>query len=241
MSRLEWSTPGSNRYEAGVDRGVFYPLDAPAEEWSGLVSVSESPFNSETRTRYVDGVKVGNRQTRGEFAATVEAFSYPRAFCDEFLRPARRRFDMSYRTMTDSSYKIHLVYNARAFPTDRNYVFDDAHPFSWDIVATPVPVPESAASAHLIVDGGVSYLSTMADLESILYGSEAADPRIPRPEELMQIFENHSILLVIDHGDGSWTATGPDDIIKWLDGTSFQIDWPSAVETGPSEYTLSSL
>lgn len=117
MSKLIWDDIAARDYEAGVDRGVFYPLNGPGQVWNGLVSVEESPSEADDRPRYLDGKRIGNRRRLGEFSATVSAFTYPTSFSPVLVEPIRRTlFGLSYRTQSREGYKIHLVYNAIASP-----------------------------------------------------------------------------------------------------------------------------
>jgi len=104
-----------------------------------------------------------------------------------------------------------------------------------------MPGPGGIVVSHFVIDTSVAYPAAVADLETILYGTETSDARLPDPFELFDFFESHSILLIVDHGDGTWTATGPDDVITMLDPTTFQISWPSAVYVDDVSYTLTSL
>lgn len=245
MTRLAWD---ERPYETGVDRGVFYPPNGEAEVWNGLTAVNESPSESEERTQYLDGIKYQRRRSVDSFSATVEAFTYPSSlleYDDETHRLSPRtlskEFGLSYRVMTEDGYKIHLVYNALARPTDRAYSYDTVSPFSWELTTRPTLIFNGKFSAHLVIDSSVAYPSTMAELEDLLYGSDAETPHLPTPEEIMAVFESNAILTVVDNGDGTWTATGPNEAITLLPNNLFTIDWPSAVWIDDTTYTISSL
>jgi len=81
----------------------------------------------------------------------------------------------------------------------------------------------------------------LADLEDVLYGNASEPPRLPTPQEVWEIVEQASLLLVVDHGDGTFSVIGPDSAITMLDATTFQIDWPSVIILNPDEYQISSL
>lgn len=235
MSRLVWD---ERDYEAGLERGVIYPLTGVGEAWNGLVSVQDSLSDSDEETRYIDGVKTRRRRRVGEFSGTIEAFTYPDSFFEDVLTQRRQKgFGLSYRV----GDKIHLVYNILVGPTTLNSQQLDTEPFSWDFTSLPVSVPGVRMSAHLVVDASKAYSWTIASLEDILYGSESTTPRLPLPEEVLNIFDINSILKVTNNGDGSFTVEGPDDVIQMLDPTTFQITWPSAVYINGESYTLSSL
>lgn len=241
MTRLSWASADRD-YESGLDRGVFYPLGGPGHVWNGLVSVEESPTEGETSPLYLDGLRLSNRKGRGEFAASIGAFTYPTVVSSGLVAPRRpTRFDMTYRVRTLKGYKIHLVYNALATPSENNYHFEDVSNFSWTITTRATKILENIHVSHLIIDTAQAYPHTIEALEEILYGSEAGPSRMPTPQEVLEVFEENSILRIIDHGDGSWTAIGPDDVVIDNGDGSFIIDWPSAVWISSDTYTVHSL
>lgn len=235
MTRLSWT---SREYDSGLSYGVFYPQNTPGESWTGLVSVQEAEPYSENQVRYVDGQKMYVGGRRGEFSGTIEAFTYPSSFFDDPLtQRLKKRFGLSYRV----SDKIHLVYNILIKSPSHTTQQLDTDPFSWDFTTLAIPIPGNRMSAHLIIDERKAYSWTLTQLEDILYGSDTADARLPSPEEVLAIFDDNSILKVIDHGDGSFTVEGPDEAIQMLDSTTFEITWPSAVYIDTETYSISSL
>lgn len=244
MTKLVWDqTATDGRYEAGVDRGVFYPSNGPGIVWNGLTSVQESPSGADESTRYIDGVKTRNGRKPSEFAGTIEAYSYPEKLYDDVLsRRKQQGFGFSYRVMTgESSYKIHLVYNVLLGPDNHEYQYEGDSTFSWDFTTKPVHVPYMRPTSHLVIDSSVAYPETIAALEDLLYGSDAAEAKFPTPADVLQLFEDHSILQIIDNGDGTWTAIGPADAITINTDGSFSISWPSAVWVDNDTYTIHSL
>lgn len=240
MTRLVWDQ-AQPRYEAGVDRGVFYPRSGPGIVWNGLVSVQESPSGADEKSRYIDGVRTRSGRKPGEFSGNIEAFTYPLELEDTFTRRRAPAFGLSYRTMTEKSYKIHLVYNVLLSPDSKVYEQENVEPFNWEFTTLPVAFSGRRASSHLIIEADAAYPELMEALEAVLYGDDANEGHLPLPNELIDIFEEHSILQIIDHGDGTWTAIGPDDVVSMLDPTTFQISWPSAVYINGWSYTVSSL
>lgn len=225
-----------------MDRGVFYPQNSPGETWNGLTSVTESPSDADEQTRYRDGVKTQLLRRLEDFSGTIQAYTYPDSFYEDVLMQRRRTyFGLSYRVQSDDGYKIHLIYNVKISPGSISHQQFEIELFEWDFTTKPVPVPGARFSAHLIIDTAKAYSWTMAAIEDVLYGSESEAARLPTPEELLEIFEINSILRIIDHGDGSFTAIGPDDVVQMLDSTTFQISWPSAIFIDADSYTLSSL
>lgn len=238
MTRLRWF---KKDYELGLDRGVFYPKGAPGVVWDGLISAQEAD-DGEQQRRYVDGVKTYQKHTTGDSAGIIEAFTYPDEFYTHSLTETRiESFGVSYRVQKADSYEIHLIYNAKIPRGEISHNQSEIDPFRWAFTTLPVSVPDAKPSAHLIIKVDTAYSWTVEALEEVLYGSDAENPRLPEPAEVFQIFEDNSILQIIDHGDGTWTAKGPDDVVKLLDPTTFEIDWPSAVFIDATSYTIHSL
>ena len=244
--RISWDGAANPSYSTGVNSGVFYPQNSPGVPWNGLVSVTETGDATQDAS-YIDGQKYRNRVLAGTFAGTISAFTYP----DEFepynglvgyvSGQPRSSFGFSYRTNNE----LHLVYNAMISPSSDQYasIGSDVSPvaFQWAFTTTPVATPVSRASAHIVIDLNSANPDAVSDLEAVIYGDDMNDPSIPDPSDVYAIFESHTTLMITDNGDGTWTATGPDDVVVMLDDITFQIDWPSAVFIDADSYTIRSL
>lgn len=262
MSRLMWNDAGQRFYETGIDRGVLYPNGADGVAWNGLTSVAVHPSGGSARSYYMDGVKYLNIPSSEEYVATIKAYTYPDEFaqCDGTTRvhsglfitqQARKSFGFSYRTKVgtdldgDSGYKIHIVYNALAEPSDKTYnsIGDSIEPidFSWEITTLPPEMTGYKRSAHLEIDTRSSNPSALLDVENILYGTEENEARLPTLTELIEVFDVYAILSVTDHGDGTFTVSGPDEAIVMLDASTFEITWPSATPIDADTFSISSL
>lgn len=259
MSRLVWGEPGKRLYETGIDRGVFYPVGGVGVPWNGLLAVSEAPSGADVIDGYFDGSKFRQRRNGENFAAKLSAYTYPREFeeYDGFAfaghaQQRRKMFNLSYRTKigndqsSDFSYLIHLVYNAVVSPSARGYstigAGNQAIPFEWQLETVPEFLPTGEVSAHVIVNPAIAYPWALSEFEDIIYGSASSDARFPSMTEVVTLFENASILRITDHGDGTFTADGPDDIVKMIGTDLWQIGpWPSVVQIDTHTYRLSSL
>lgn len=245
MTRLEWATIGERFYETGIDRGVLY-VGSAGYAWPGLISVSESHSGGEAKPYYLDGIKFLNLSKGEEFEATIEAYTYPEAFgqCDGtlsvanglFARQQRRKsFDFSYRTRigndvdgVDHGYKIHLVYNALAEPSDNQFqtLSDSIEPlnFSWHVTTKPSLVNNFRPSAHFVIDSRETPAFLLNSIERILYGDENDDPRLPSAGELAFLFtsfesEIFDSGLVLDVDYAIYDGGSPDSIEEdTLDG-----------------------
>ena len=239
MARLVWN---DREYAQGIDRGVFYPPSGIGEAWNGIISIEETPIDSDIKTRYIDGVKTHQRLTTGYFAGIIKSYGYPPSFFEDILAQRRpKTFGMSYRTLTRDQYKIHLVYNVLLAPSQYIHQQNVVESYSWGFTTLPLEVPEAKRSAHLIIETSIAYSWVLTELEDILYGTEGDVPHLPTPEEVVAIFEANAILRIVDHGDGTWSAIGPDSAIIMLDSETFQITWPSAVYINANTYRISSL
>lgn len=200
MARLEWNKQGERSFETGVDRGVFYPDLGPGIAWNGLISVTETPDGGDANSYYLDGQKYLDVVNPEDFSGSIEAISYPPEFVDydgmsrfkglTITGQKRRSFGLSYRTLVgndtksiDFAYKIHLVYEAKALPAERNRnTIGEAvelSPITWNIVATPVSLAGRRKTAHFVVDSRDNDPQVLAVLESYLYGSTFIEPQLP--------------------------------------------------------------
>lgn len=209
--KLVWDQTSERLYETGVKMGVLYPQDAAGAypkgvAWNGLTAVTESPSGAEATALYADDIKYLNLMSAEEFAATVEAYTYPDEFaeCDGSASIAkgvsigqqkRKAFGLCYRTTlgndvagNDYGYKIHIIYGAMAAPSEKEYASVNNSPeaitFSWELSTTPVSVKGFKPTASIVIDSTKVDAEKLTDLETILYGSETVDARLPLPNEI---------------------------------------------------------
>lgn len=231
MSRIIWDETGKRLYETGVKMGVLYPeqksgLYDKGVAWNGLTAVTESPTGAETTPQYADDIKYLNLMSAEEFGATIEAYTYPDEFaiCDGSIemekgvvigQQKRKTFGLSYRTVIgndieglDYAYKLHLIYGALASPSEKEYATINDSPeaitFSWEITTTPVSVKGFKPTASLTIDSSKVDTAKLELLESILYGSEDSEPRLPLPDEIIKIFKSESpeeLSVIVDPND----------------------------------------
>ena len=208
----QWDGAAARAFELGVDRGVLYNRAMVGVPWNGLVNVTEKLTNTELTRYYQDGSKYYTDQSKPEFSATIEAYTYPDIFetfsgktqVVEGLYADEASFGLfhfSYRTKVgdavygpDKFYKIHLVYNAYAIPSDRSYGTVNESPsastFSWDITTDAIaftPGSNSTMTSHLIIDSRKISATKLKNLETILYGTSNISPRLPLPAEVRTI------------------------------------------------------
>jgi len=221
MTKLAWDKVGERRYETGVDRGVLYIPNSvgvytTGYAWNGLTSVTESPTGAESNKQYADNQVYLNLISVEEFGATIEAFTYPAEFeqCDGTAsttpgvsvgQQSRKSFGLCYRTRvgndldnTDYGYKLHLVYNALAAPSEKAFATINDSPeaitFSWEVTTTAVD-PDTVVSgkslkptALLTIDSTLVNAAKLAELEDLLYGTVSTSPSLPTPKAVLALF-----------------------------------------------------
>lgn len=215
MSRIVFDEVGKKIYEAGVDQGVLFVMgDAGTYNsgvaWNGLTQVTESPSGAEATPLYAGNSKYLNLYSAEEFGATIEAYTYPDEFeaCDGSAEIAtgvsvgqqdRKLFAFAYRTMLGNDtlsdkygYKIHIVYGAKAAPSEKAYQTINDSPeaitFSWELTTTPVQVPGFKPTASIVVNSTKATAANMRKLEDKLYGTATQEPTLPTVEEIITMF-----------------------------------------------------
>lgn len=220
MVALTWDDTGKRVYETGVDHGVLYQLDdagaySTGVPWNGLTTVTESPSGAESNPQYADNIKYVDLTSAEEFGGTIEAFTYPPEFGvnDGTAAPApgvavgqqsRKPFGLSYRTRVgndvegdDFGYKLHLVWAAKAAPSEKAYATVNDSPeaitFSWEFTTTPVGVGtvdgvEYKPVASIVIDSTKVDPEDLAAFEAILYGSASTEASLPLPAAVLAAF-----------------------------------------------------
>ena len=204
MSKIVWDAIGEHKYETGIDHGVLYPINESTNQydngvaWNGLTTVTETPSGAESNPQYADNIKYLDLMSAEQCGATIACFTYPKEWeeCDGSKSPvegvnvyqqSRKTFGLSYRTKVgndvnpEAGYKLHLVYNCKATPSERAYNTVNESPealnFSYTISTTPVEVPGYKNTALLTIDS-TKFVSDeakarLAALEAILYGTDS--------------------------------------------------------------------
>lgn len=222
MPEITWDGAGEREFETGVDHGVLYEpnvagLFVTGVPWNGLTNITMSPSGAESNPQYADNMKYLNLKSAEEAALTIEAFMYP----DEFGKyngeaqpepgvyigqQARGTFALSYRTLkgndlvgTELGYKLHLVWNCDAAPSESAYATVNESPeattFSWELTTTKIAVGTIAGKKYnpcstMTVDSTKVDPTALQELEDILYGGglPGAAPRLPAPAEVITLF-----------------------------------------------------
>ena len=214
MAKLVWDESGKRLYETGVGKGVLYVQGENGEyqngvAWNGLTAVTESPSGAEPTALYADDIKYLELFSAEEFGATIEAYTYPEEFeaCDGSAslgtgvtigQQDRKAFGLCYRTVVgndvkgnEHGYKLHLVYGAKAKPSEKAYATVNDSPeavtFSWEVTTTPVNVAGFKPTASVTIDSTKIEPDKLKAIEDKLYGTQDQEPTLLLPDEIAQI------------------------------------------------------
>ena len=214
MAKLVWDESGKRLYETGVEKGVLYVQGENGQyqngvAWNGLTAVTESPSGAEPTALYADDIKYLELFSAEEFGATIEAYTYPAEFeaCDGSAslgegvtigQQDRKAFGLCYRTVVgndvkgnEHGYKIHLVYGAKAKPSEKAYATVNDSPeavtFSWEVTTTPVNVAGFKPTASVTIDSTKVTPEKLKLIEDKLYGTASEEATLPLPDEIKQI------------------------------------------------------
>lgn len=210
---LKWDETGERLYETGVSRCVLYPMTSSGAygdgvAWNGLTSVSESPSGAEETALYADNKKYLSLRSKEDFGATIEAYTYPDewAECDGsaslatgvmVAQQTRKSFGLCYRTelgndalYEDYGYKLHIIYNAKASPSQKSYSTINDSPeaitFSYELTTVPIDMPgDLKPSACITIDSTKVDAAKLLALEKILYGEGSTPAKLPLPSEII--------------------------------------------------------
>lgn len=250
MAELAWDQTGKRVYETGVDHGVLYLPDNDGNyvdgvAWNGLTTVTESPSGAEATPLYADNIKYLELRSAEEFGATIEAYTCP----DEFFQfdgvatptpgvhvgqQTRRAFGLSYRTRvgndilgSDYGYKLHLIWNATASPSEKAYATINDSPeaitFSWEVTTTPIDAGAGLKpTAQMVIDSTQVNAGALATLEQALYGTAGTDPRLPTPAEVLAMFTG--TVTEVSPTEPTYNATTKVITIPTVTGVVYRID-----------------
>jgi hypothetical protein len=165
-----------------------------------LTSVTETRART-VNSYYIDGIKYQDHAVPGAYAARLQAFTYPKeldgligspdfvpgvTLYDQRAQP----FHLSYRTTLgndlegmDYGYRIHIVYNVTATPSDAaiNTVGSTATAttFEWQLYGVPAALNGVRPTNHISLDTHTLDPTLLETLETFLYGSSTEDPSLP--------------------------------------------------------------
>ena len=260
---LTWDKTDERYFHTGIDRGVLYPSGLDPVVWNGITGVDDGG-NGANEVSYLDGKIFLADSDATDFAAKLSAFNFP----DEFMacigmpqvadglildNQKPKRFSFSYRSLIGSGltgdqfgYQIHLVYNAMASigGTSRKTINNTPSPleFTFDLVCTPVKLTGFRPTAHYIIDTRRLDPETIAELESILYGSADGTVvgRMPTPTELFEMLNfGPAIDVTYYTADETINFKGMRSNVFMTGDDTYQINNVNAVDNGDGTYDIS--
>lgn len=209
--KLEWDKTGERLYETGVEQCALYVQSDTGTypkgvAWNGISEIDENPSGAEESAVFADNMKYLSLYSAENMGGTINAYMYPDEFGEcigesELTQGAyigqqtRKAFGLAYKTKIGNDvkadaygYKLHLVYGARASVSEKTYntINDspEAMSLSWEYSTTPVNVTGHNPTAIITIDSTKCDPTKLAALETILYGSDNADARLPLPDEV---------------------------------------------------------
>jgi len=262
MATLVWDQAEERIFHSGVDHGVLYIHGGKSVPWNGIVGVEEST-SSEIKASYLDGVKYLEVLVPGDFAGKLKAFTYPEEFDSvsgiaelasgfQIHDQPSKSFDLSYRTLvgnalegTSLGYIIHLFYNINANPdpVQHNTLNDSpgSSEFSWSLSGTPPTIRTVRPTVHISIDSRTTDPDILALIEQTLYGSQFSEATLPSIQEIAEYFGYLGALIIIDHGDGTWSAIDESEAyIIMQNSTTFTIENADAEFINDDTFTISS-
>lgn len=219
ISRLIFDENGKRLYETGVEKAVIYRLSAGKYRhgtvWNGVTSVTGSGEGGEATALYADDIKYLSLISAENWKGSIEAYGYPDALLeclgqDEIAtgvtvgQQSRRHFGLCFTTREGNdvkgdgfSYKIHIIYDLVASPSDKSYQTQSDSPepvtMSWDISAGNVAAKDHKPTAEIVLDfkamAKAGKANAIREIEGILYGSEDQSAYLPEIDEITEIVQ----------------------------------------------------
>lgn len=216
MAKLIFDKAGERYYETGVEKCALF-LQAndgtypSGVAWNGITEIQENPSGGESNKQYADDIDYLNLISKETFGGSIATFTTPKEWeeCDgsKEIAPGvyihqqnRRTFGLAYKTLlgndiegTDYGYKLHLVWGAKASPSERSRTTTNESPeatnpsFTFD--TTPLDVPGYKPTSHIELRSDQVNPEKLAAFEEIIYGSETTDAKLPLPAEVYEFFK----------------------------------------------------
>lgn len=240
MAALTWD---SDPVSDGLERVVLFPPSAQGVPWNGLSSVTPEESGSST-TQYFDGIPYLIATSDDSYSANLEAFTYPGEFeqCESYPHAI---FGLSYRETTNADgYLLHLVWNATAAPTVKAWASRSGQielsQFSWAITTVPDSLEGVWPVSHLVVDSATAPPEAIVLIEEALYGTESTGSYLPAPQEVLTLFQDNPWVRITDLGDGTFEIEGPEELVRQIDATTWDVESGGITFIDDDEYDITS-
>lgn len=254
-AKLLWDQEGEKLYVTGVDRGVLYVNDSgvyrKGEAWNGLTKFQKSSEGGDSEAIYADNIKYLNLTSTEDKKGQITCYTFPDGWYEcqgvqklsgipglRIGQQVRKSFGFSCRTLIGNDtegdaygYTIHIVYGAKASPTDEEYNTvannPEAAELSYDFETTPIDVGHGLKPSAMFEINSTDFteetISRLHALEDILYGTPTSDPRLPSIAEVIAILGNTATYtLTITQGEGT-TVTVKRNNVNLSDGAELAV------------------
>lgn len=210
MAQIVWDEVGSRIYETGIDHVVLYVGTDSGVPWNGITTITEAPAGGEVSSEYSANERYLSLISTEQLGGTIEAFTSPDEFeqCDGTIEALsgismgqqnRKTFCLAYRTalgndtdLADAGYKLHIIYNAIAAPSQEAYETMNDSPaaitMSWDFTTTAVEVGVGFKATSIVtLDSTKIDPTVLGIVEDVLYGTSTEDPAVMSPAEIIAL------------------------------------------------------
>lgn len=228
--------------ENGISNVVLYFGNEEGIPWSGVISLETKSEEGVSSELYLDGLSKERIIRTSGYSSTITAYHYP----DRLDRSDDFQCSVSYRTEVEDGYLLHLIYNANLYFDSMSGYEQDINggspsTFKWVLNGLSRSNLGFEKFSYLIIDSRTTKEEVLGPIEAILYGIENLPSQLPSPDQILEFFEDAATLRITDHGDGSYTAEGPDHVVYMTGETEFEISWPSVIVFNQNEFEVSSL
>lgn len=212
--RVVWDQIGERFFKTGTDRAVIYTYEngyyTDGVAWNGIKSVNNDISGRDLTPLYTGGIRSGVLFSGEEYGGSITCYTYPDKFekClggEEVVEglyiydQGSVPFGLTYRTLRGNDtagheygYDIHLIY--RSFVTkiqgNSNTLDSNITPeeMGFDFTSLPEEASDYKPVSHLKIRSDRISTSHLQILENMLYGTPEANPRLPLPEDIIELF-----------------------------------------------------
>lgn len=219
MAKLVFDEIGKRLYQIGISECVLFVQKADGTyengvAWNGVTGITETPSGADVTALWADNIKYLELRAAEEFGGTIEAYTYPDEFeeCDGTAsvsdgvvigQQPRKKFALAYKTKIGNDtagdeygYKLHIIYNASASPTERSFqtVNDspDVEASSWEFTTTPVSLGTKyknyKPTSIITIDSTKADATKLTTLETQIYGGDSTESTLPTPDAVLDTF-----------------------------------------------------
>ena len=180
MAKMTWDAVGERFYRTGVEQVALFVWDPSLNSgaggygtgvaWNGVTSIEENPDGGDANDFYADNIKYLSLRAVEDYDTEG----------------------------VDHGYELHIVYNATASPSSKNYetINDSPEPaeLSWDIETTPIAVTGHKPTSHIVISSLAftgANASKLTAINDYIYGTAGTadenQPHLPSPAKLLEL------------------------------------------------------